>query len=67
MLYERIPESMGPMFEQYMRNALMVLAQNSRGPGTMAEVVPFFEDLNFRRAVLCHLHEPRVLSCFSPA
>jgi hypothetical protein len=65
MLYERIPESMGPMFEQYMRNALMVLAQNSRGPGSLAEVVPFFEDSRFRRAVLATCTNPGAVSFFT--
>ena len=65
MLYESIPQSMGPMFEQYMRNALMVLAQNSRGPGSLAEVVPFFEDSQFRRAVLATCTNPGPASFFT--
>ena len=65
MLYEQIPQSMGPMFEQYMRNALMVLAQNSRGPGSLAEVVPFFEDSDFRKSVLGTCTNPAPVSFFT--
>ena len=65
MLYREVPGSIGPMFEQYMRNALMVLAQNSRGPGSLAEVVPFFENSEFRKAVLDTCTNPAPVSFFT--
>lgn len=38
----------GPMFEQYMRNALL-LVMDSDEPGTLVEVPRLFEDENYRR------------------
>jgi len=64
MLYAAIPEAMGPAFEQYMRNTLMVLAQNSRGPGTVADVVPFYEDSVFRSRWLESCTNPVPVSFF---
>ena len=64
MLYASVPEAMGPAFEQYMRNTLMVLAQNARGPGTVADVMPFYEDPAFRRRVLETCTSPAAASVF---
>jgi hypothetical protein len=63
-LYASIPESMGPAFEQYMRNTLMALAENSRGAGTLADVMLFYENQDFRNAVLGSCSNPAAVSFF---
>lgn len=56
------PETMGPMFEQYMRNALLLLMEDMPNePATLMEVPRVFTDLAFRARKLARIHNPVVL------
>ncbi len=52
-LFGKVPESLGPMFQQYFRNAAM-LALEGMEPGTMtiADIVRILSNAKFRRACL---------------
>lgn len=51
----------GPMFEQYMRNALMLLMdEGSTEPSTLMEVPRVFTDTAFRARRLTHVKNPTV-------
>ncbi len=53
------PESMGPMFEQYMRNALLLLMEDMQNePATLIEVPRVFTDAQFRLRKLSRIHNP---------
>jgi hypothetical protein len=41
------PEIIGPMFEHYMRNAMLALMADKDNPGTLVEVPKMFTDQNF--------------------
>jgi len=41
------PEIIGPMFEHYMRNAMLALMADRENPGTLVEVPKMFTDQNF--------------------
>jgi len=41
------PEIIGPMFEHYMRNAMLALMADQQNPGTLVEVPKMFTDQNF--------------------
>ncbi len=47
-LYAAIPEALGPMFEQYMRNCLLLLMEDTRTMQTLLEVPRIFTDDDFR-------------------
>lgn len=53
------PESIGPMFEHYLRNALLALASDP--DATLIDVPRMFVDADFRTRVLAHTQEPTVL------
>jgi hypothetical protein len=56
------PESMGPMFEQYMRNALLLLMEDSvNEPATLIEVPRVFTDVEFRNRKLARIKNAVVL------
>ncbi|MDO8515824.1 MAG: type IV secretion system DNA-binding domain-containing protein [bacterium] len=56
------PETMGPMFEQYMRNALLLLMEDmSNEPATLIEVPRIFTDPEFRKRKLARIHNPVVI------
>ena len=55
------PESMGPMFEQYMRNALLLLMEDRANPGTLMEVPRVFTDSAWRKAKLERITNPAVV------
>lgn len=46
------PAMAGPMFEHYMRNALLVLAADTENPGTLVELPRIFTDKEFRKKKL---------------
>ena len=46
------PAMAGPMFEHYMRNALLVLMADYEQPGTLVELARLFTDKEFRREKL---------------
>jgi len=54
------PETMGPMFEQYMRNALLLLMEDEE-PATLIEIPRVFTDAEFRKAKLARIHNPSVI------
>jgi hypothetical protein len=50
------PETMGPMFEQYMRNALLLLMEDAPNePATLIEVPRIFTDPEFRARKLARI------------
>lgn len=53
------PESIGPMFEHYLRNALLALVEDSEA--TLLDVPRMFVDDAFRQSILSHVHNPIVL------
>jgi hypothetical protein len=56
------PETMGPMFEQYMRNALLLLMEDAKNePATLIEVPRIFTDAAFRAAKLARIQNPIVV------
>jgi len=55
-------ETMGPMFEQYMRNALLLLMEDMPNePATLIEVPRVFTDADFRKRKLERIHNPVVI------
>lgn len=49
------PAMAGPMFEHYMRNALLVLMADKENPGTLVELARLFTDKDFRVEKLKHV------------
>jgi len=60
-----LAETMGPMFEQYMKNALLLLMEDSSppagGPATLMEVARVFTDPDFRERKLSKALNPVVV------
>ena len=57
-----LAETMGPMFEQYMRNALLLLMEDmANEPATLIEVPRVFTDAEFRRRKLARITNPVVV------
>lgn len=54
-------ETMGPMFEQYMRNALLLLMEDYQNPATLIEVPRVFTDAAFRKDKLSRAANPTVI------
>jgi hypothetical protein len=55
-------ETMGPMFEQYMRNALLLLMEDIENePATLVEVPRVFTDKEFRMRKLAKAKNPIVI------
>lgn len=55
------PETMGPMFEQYMRNALLLLMEDAANePATLVEVPRVFTDAEWRKRKLARIANPVV-------
>jgi ABC-type oligopeptide transport system ATPase subunit len=55
-------ETMGPMFEQYMRNALLLLMEDMPNePATLVEVPRIFTDSAYRARKLARIHNPVVI------
>lgn len=52
------PESIGPMFEHYLRNALLALVEDPKA--TLVDVPRMFVDEEFRRLILAHNINPVV-------
>lgn len=52
------PESIGPMFEHYLRNAFLALAEDTNS--TLIDVPRMFVDQRFRAAILQNVHNPTV-------
>ncbi|MBI3638433.1 type IV secretory system conjugative DNA transfer family protein [Candidatus Wolfebacteria bacterium] len=57
-----LAETMGPMFEQYMRNALLLLMEDAQNePPTLMEVARIFTDVEFRQRKLARITNPIVI------
>ena len=54
------PEIIGPMFEHYMRNAMLVIMADKTNPGTLVEVPRLFTDEAFLKERLQSVHDPIV-------
>jgi len=55
-------ETMGPMFEQYMRNALLLLMEDAQNePATLVEVPRVFTDPAYRARKLSRIKNPLVI------
>ena len=55
-------ETMGPMFEQYMRNALLLMMEDMPNePATLVEVPRIFTDSAYRARKLARIHNPVVI------
>lgn len=56
------PETMGPMFEQYMKNALLLLMEDMHNePATLMEVPRVFTDAEYRERKLKRIMNPAVI------
>jgi len=56
------PEIIGPMFEHYMRNAMLALMADKDNPGTLVEIPKMFTDPNFLQERLKKVSDPIVRS-----
>jgi hypothetical protein len=59
-LYGSNPESMGPMFEQYFRNATMLVIEDPESGNTLLDVSRVLADANFRELKLSKCNNPVV-------
>lgn len=59
-LYGGVPESMGPMFEQYFRNATLLVLEDPESGSTLLDISRVFADENFRKAKLAKARNPVV-------
>ncbi|MCD5397020.1 MAG: TraG/TraD/VirD4 family protein, partial [Candidatus Pacebacteria bacterium] len=56
------PEIIGPMFEHYMRNAMLALMADKKTPGTLVEISRMFTDESFLQRKLEKVTDPVVKS-----
>lgn len=56
------PEIIGPMFEHYMRNAMLALMADIESPGTLVEIPKMFTDPGFLQERLAKVSDPVVRS-----
>lgn len=55
------PETMGPMFDQYMANALLLLMEDAENePATLVEIPRLFTDTEWRNRKLARINNPIV-------
>ncbi|MEA3296027.1 MAG: type IV secretion system DNA-binding domain-containing protein [Patescibacteria group bacterium] len=54
------PEIIGPMFEHYMRNAMLALMADKENPGTLVEISKIFTDKEFMEKCLAKVSDPLV-------
>ncbi len=64
-LYGDVPESLGPVFETYMRNAMLLVMGNQHQPASLLDVVRIFEDKSFRAQAKKSCRNPMVVSFWS--
>ena len=60
-LYGANPESMGPMFEQYFRNATMLVMEHPESGCTLMDIGRVMADSKYRRLKLEHAKNPTVV------
>ncbi|MCX6722497.1 MAG: type IV secretion system DNA-binding domain-containing protein [Candidatus Staskawiczbacteria bacterium] len=56
------PEIIGPMFEHYMRNAMLALMADKDNPGTLVEIPKMFTDPTFLQTRMAKVSDPVVRS-----
>ncbi len=56
------PEIIGPMFEHYMRNAMLALMADIKNPGTLVEIPRMFTDDQYMNEKLKNITDPIVRS-----
>ncbi len=56
------PEIIGPMFEHYMRNAMLAIMADKENPGTLVEIPRMFTDPEFLESRLSKVTDPIVRS-----
>ncbi|MDO8524616.1 MAG: type IV secretion system DNA-binding domain-containing protein [bacterium] len=56
------PEIIGPMFEHYMRNAMLLLMADKDNPGTLVDIPRLFTDKEFMEGLLKKVTDPLVRS-----
>ncbi|MFA5013133.1 MAG: DUF87 domain-containing protein [Candidatus Paceibacterota bacterium] len=54
------PEMIGPMFEHYMRNAMLAIMADKNNPGTLIEIPRIFTDDHFMEERLQNVSDPLV-------
>ncbi len=54
------PEMIGPMFEHYMRNAMLALMADRNNPGTLVEIPRIFTDDKFMKEKVGNVTDPMV-------
>ncbi len=54
------PEMIGPMFEHYMRNAMLALMADKENPGTLVEIPKIFTDDEFMKEKVSKVTDPMV-------
>ncbi len=64
MIFSKLfpPEVVGPMFEHYMRNAMLALMADKSNPGTLVEISRMFTDEKFMEEKLKNVTDPMVRS-----
>ncbi len=60
-LYASTPEAMGPAFEQYFRNATMLVMEDPESGNTLLEIPRVMADANFRNLKLSRCKNPIVV------
>ncbi len=60
-LYSSSPESMGPAFEQYFRNATMLVMDDPESGNTLLDIPRVLADANFRNMKLSRCKNPLVI------
>lgn len=60
-LYGAVPESMGPMFEQYFRNATLLVLEDPGSGSTLLDISRVFADDEYRRMKLSKARNPVVV------
>lgn len=60
-LYGANPESMGPMFEQYFRNATMLVMEDPESGNTLMDIARVMSDARYRREKLAKATNPVVV------
>lgn len=59
-LYGAVPESMGPMFEQYFRNATLLVLEDPDSGSTLLDISRVFADAEYRKLKLSKARNPVV-------
>ncbi len=60
-LYGAVPESMGPMFEQYFRNATLLVLEDPGSGSTLLDISRVFADAEYRKMKIAKARNPVVV------